>query len=134
MFHRPRAALRSGLATALALGAIAAPGALAQPLDVRPDARGASPSVRPAQDLRSPDARDAAEGRTIVVASSPSGLETPHPITRPHAVVDAPTSGLDWGSAGIGAAAVAGAFAIASAGIVGLRRRRIARIASLTSH
>ena len=34
------------------------------------------------------------------------------------------SSGFDWGSAGIGAAAAIGVFAIALAGTVGLRRRR----------
>lgn len=134
MFHTSRKALCSGLATALALGATATPGALAQPLDLGvPDTRGAPASARIVQDLRSPDTRDAAEGRPIV-ARPPTWPATPHPVTHPHAVVVAPTSGLDWDSAGIGAAAAAGAFAIAVAGIVGLlRRRRIARIGSLTS-
>lgn len=135
MFQTPRKALSGGLATALALGAAAAPGALAQPLDPgTPEARHASASARVVQDMRGPDARETAERRPIVVAGPPTWPVNPHPITRPHAVVDAPTSGLEWGSAGIGAAAAAGAFAIAVAGIVGLRRRRIARIGSVTSH
>jgi hypothetical protein len=131
MFHRPRKALCGGLATALALGATPAPGALAQPLDLRtPDARDTSASARVVQDMRSPDARDAAGGRPIVGAGPPTRPVTAHPISRPSAVVAAPGSGLDWDSAGIGAAAAAGAFAIALAGIAGVRRR-IARTASL---
>jgi hypothetical protein len=51
----------------------------------------------------------------------------PEPITGPDAVVNPPASGLDWGSAGIGAAAGIGAFAIALALTTGLRRRRTVR-------
>ena len=42
--------------------------------------------------------------------------------------------GLDWGSAGIGAATVLGALAIALAAITALRRRRIARPRALSTH
>jgi hypothetical protein len=55
----------------------------------------------------------------------------PQPITRPRAVASAPSWDLDWSSAGIGAAAVLAAFAIAAAGVLGLRRRRVARPGSL---
>jgi hypothetical protein len=97
------------LATGAAIAAIAAPVSLAQ-----------------TSDLRSPDARDAAAGR-IVAGGPPTWPATPQPITAPRVVVSAPSSGLDWGSAGVGAAAVLGTFAIAAAGVVGLRRRRVAR-------
>jgi hypothetical protein len=40
---------------------------------------------------------------------------------------EAPSSGFDWGSAGIGAATVLGALAIALTAITGLRRPRITR-------
>jgi hypothetical protein len=46
----------------------------------------------------------------------------PQPINR-H-VASASSSGFDWGSAGIGAAVVIGAFLIALGGAAGLRRRR----------
>jgi hypothetical protein len=62
----------------------------------------------------------------------PTWPSNPQPIAHPSAVVNAPDSGLDWLSAGIGAAA-AGLFAIALVGIAGLRRR-IARPRSLTIH
>jgi hypothetical protein len=110
VFHTHRKALGTGLATALIVAVTAAPAALAQPLD-----------------LRSPDARDAANGRQIIATGPPTWPASPHPITTPRVVVSAQSSGLDWGSAGVGAAAVIGAVAIASAGILGLRRRRIAR-------
>jgi hypothetical protein len=127
MFYGPRKALCSGLATALTLGATAAPGALAQPLDLGTShARDASASARVVRDMRSPDARETAERRPIVQAGPPTWPLNPQPLTRRHAVVEEPTSGLDWASAGIGVATAAGTFAIAVAGIVGLRRRRIA--------
>ena len=43
-------------------------------------------------------------------------------------------SGFDWGSAGIGAAAGIGAFAIVLAGTAGMRRRRLARPGSFVAH
>jgi hypothetical protein len=97
------------LATAAAIAAIAAPASLAQ-----------------TSDLRSPDAQDAAAGR-IVATGPPTWPASPQPVTTPRVVVSASSSGLDWGSAGVGAAAVLGTFAIAAAGVLGLRRRRIAR-------
>ena len=56
---------------------------------------------------------------------------SPEPITGSHPVAGASSSGLDWGSAAIGAAAGIGAFAIALALTGGLRRRRSARPRSL---
>jgi hypothetical protein len=44
------------------------------------------------------------------------------------------TGGFDWGSAGIGAAAGIGAFAIALAGTAEMRRRRLTRRPSAISH
>jgi hypothetical protein len=64
----------------------------------------------------------------------PTWPPNPEPITGSHAIDNAPASGLDWGSAGIGAAAGIGAFAFALALAEGLRRRRIARPRSLTTH
>jgi hypothetical protein len=43
-------------------------------------------------------------------------------------------SGFDWGSAGIGAAAGVGAFAIVLAGSTGMRRRRAARPQYVATH
>jgi hypothetical protein len=133
MFHAYRNALGTGLATALTLAATAAPGALARPTDLRsPDARDAAASTQRATDLRSPDTRDAAEGHPVVGTGRPTWPENPQPITKPRAVASAPSSGLDWSSAGIGAAAAFGACAIALVGIAGLRRLRVARSGSLT--
>jgi hypothetical protein len=121
MVHLHRKALGTGLATALTLVATAAP---AQPLDPQSTTASSTQSV---SDLRSPDTRDAADGRQIVATGPPTWPVTTQPISSPRVVVSAPSSGLDWGSAGLGAAAVLGTFAIAAAGVLGLRRRRIAR-------
>jgi hypothetical protein len=65
----------------------------------------------------------------------PTWPPNPEPIAGPDAVVNAPAaSSLHWGSAGIGAGAGIGAFAIALALAGGLRRRRITRPRSLTTH
>jgi hypothetical protein len=118
MFHAPRKTGRA-LAIAVALGAIAAPGALAKP-----------------SDLRTPDARDAAAPAHVVqdVRTAPTWPSDPRSIAAPRALPDAPASGLDWGSAGIGAGATMATFSLALAGFVGLRRRRTARAGSLAAH
>ena len=55
----------------------------------------------------------------------PAALSTnPKPISRHVPATSASSSGFDWGSAGIGAAVVLGAFLIALGGTAGLRRRR----------
>jgi hypothetical protein len=46
----------------------------------------------------------------------------------------AEASGFDWGSAGIGAAAGIGAFAIVLAGTTAMRRRRPTRPRSVATH
>jgi len=116
VFHTDRKALGAGLATALTLAATTAPGALAQPTD-----------------LRSPDARDAATRRQVVMAVPPTWPASPQPTTQPRLVVNARDSGFDWPSAGIGAGAVTGALALGFAGTLGLRRRRYARVAASTN-
>ena len=67
-----------------------------------PDARDAKtePVTQVAQDLRSPDARDA--GRTPV--------EVPTPVVE---IREVPSSGFDWGDAGIGAAGILALLSIA---------------------
>jgi NADPH:quinone reductase-like Zn-dependent oxidoreductase len=56
------------------------------------------------------------------------------PVVQPAAPSDGTSSGLDWGSAAIGAAGGVGAFAIALAGIAGTRRRRLANPGPLATH
>ena len=48
----------------------------------------------------------------------------PQPISRQVPAASASSTGFAWGSAGIGAAVVVGAFLIALGGAAGLRRRR----------
>jgi hypothetical protein len=68
-------------------------------------------------------------------AAPPTWPPNPEAIARSDAVANAPAAAsLDWGSAGIGAGAGIGAFAIALALAGGLRRRRIARPRSVTTH
>jgi hypothetical protein len=110
MFPTTRKRLGTGLATALVLGATIAPGAAAMP-----------------SDLRSPDVRDAAAGSQIVLTGAPSWPANPHPVVRPRVVISSSDPGFDWGSAGIGAGTMVGAFAIALTGTVALRRRRVTR-------
>jgi len=80
-----------------------------------PDARDAAlaAETQVAQDLRSPDARDA--GR-VSAPAQPQVVE----------IRDAPENGFDWGDAGIGAAGILALLAIATALtlMVGARRRR----------
>jgi hypothetical protein len=80
-----------------------------------PDARdaGRTPDTRVTQDLRSPDARDA--GRPPV--------QVPTPIVE---IREVPSSGFDWGDAGIGAAGILALLSIAGGLtlMVTTRRRR----------
>jgi hypothetical protein len=90
-------------APALAVGALAAPTAAAQPVqDMRsPDARDAATRVQSTPDLRSPDVRDAAQGRGT--ASAPQIVVMK--VSRPQV---SGSRGFDWADAGIGAGAVFG--------------------------
>jgi hypothetical protein len=82
----------------LMLGALAVPTAGAQSVqDMRsPDARDAAPRVQSSPDLRSPDLRDAAQGRGT--ASAPQIVVMK--VSR--------SGGFDWADAGIGGGAVFG--------------------------
>jgi hypothetical protein len=133
MFHLHRTALSAGLVTTMALVVSPAPAALAQPSDLRsPDTRDAA-TIRIATALRNPDARRADAGGRIVAAHPPTWPLTPQPLNPPRSGVSAPPpSGLDWSSAGIGAAALLAALALALVGIGGVRRR-LARPRSLSA-
>jgi hypothetical protein len=98
------------------------------------------------QDLRTPDAKDAATanvyvppaelgpGRaTTAVAPPPTWPTNPQPIGQADTAVNTPSSGFDWDSAGLGAGAAAAAFAIALAGTAGVRRRRTTRPRSVAT-
>jgi hypothetical protein len=97
VFHTHRRALGTAVAIALTLAAATAPGALAQPTDAH----------------------------QVIVSGPPTWPSSPKPITRPDAIAGVPDPGLDWSSAAIGAATVAGAFALAFATLAVLRHRRV---------
>jgi hypothetical protein len=102
--------LTRSTAVCLALAALAAPTALADPhaadvharaeaaqkQDLRsPDARDAATRAEAKQDLRSPDARDASEGRGTYTAPNVTVVKVPEPVPA--------AGGIDWADAGIGA-------------------------------
>jgi hypothetical protein len=107
------------LALAAALLALAIPTASAQQ-DLRsPDAQDAASRAagaqqpQPKQDLRSPDARDAADA-----GSAPN-------VTVVRVDESSPSSsGLDWADAGIGAGGVLGLTLVSLGGMLVVKRRR----------
>jgi hypothetical protein len=125
-------------AIAVAIAATAAPTAFADdhwrtqpapPQDLRgPDARDAAEgrgtysTVSPAQvrDLRSPDTRDFADGRGTYNAPEVVVVKAP-PIAQPTA------TGIDWEDVGIGAGGLLGASLIALGGALLVVQRRGAR-------
>jgi hypothetical protein len=127
----------SFITTAALAAAIAIPATVAArpyedlhpPVDT-PATADASPSAY--QDLRSPDAKDAA----LASQSSYQDLRSPDardvgrtPVQVPEPVVairEVPGTGFDWGDAGIGAAGILALFSIAGglALMVSARRRR----------
>jgi hypothetical protein len=100
------------IAIALAVGAATAPAAAAQQ-DLRsPDARDAALRHERTQDLRSPDARDAAAGRGIETAPIVEFVEVPQP------------NGFDWSDAALGAAAGIGLVLVGAGGAITTVRMR----------
>jgi hypothetical protein len=137
----------SHILTTTALLAVCAAPAAAIPYE---DLRNTSQPAPQGQDLRSPDARDAAEHRGVYAAKpdrgpyvlnrdygSPDAVDAARdlpPVQTPVSVVtvDNPSSGFDWGDAGIGAAGMMALFSIAagSALLITTRRRRGFRTAT----
>jgi hypothetical protein len=113
------------LAAALTTAALAGP-AVAVSADTHNQPHGSNAGTSQGS-LSSGDAQPS----VTTLPGPPTWPVNPQPIARPRAVVEASDSGLDWLSAGIGAAAAL--FAIALVGIAGLRRR-ITRPQSLTTH
>ena len=117
--------------------------------DAKDAAREAGTAPEPAQDLRSPDASDAAAHRGLYQPDrgpyvldrhygSPDAVDAARdlpPVQIPQPVVqvrELPSSGFDWGDAGIGAAGMLALFSIAAGSallITGRRRRRGFRVA-----
>jgi hypothetical protein len=102
-------------ATTLAIGAVLAPAAAAQQ-DLRsPDARDAAERAGHVQDLRMPDTRDFAEGRGLDKAPVVEFVEVP-----------AAADGFDWTDAALGAATAIGMMLVGAGGAmatVRIRRR-----------
>ena len=115
MSHTYRRALGTCLATTFALGATVAPGALAEPID-----------------LRTLDARDA---RAATPESSAAPQWPAHPkalglnasATSSDGVRGSTSSGFDWGDAAIGAGAGLTLLCVGAGGTLVVRRARRAR-------
>jgi hypothetical protein len=123
--------LTRSTAVCLALAALAAPTALADPhaadvharaeaaqkQDLRsPDSRDAATRTEPKQDLRSPDARDASEGRGTYTAPNVMIVKVPEPVQA--------EGGIDWADAGIGAGGLLGLALLGLGGSLAVVHRR----------
>jgi hypothetical protein len=129
--------LTRSTAVGLALAALAAPTALADPhaadmharaesaqkQDLRsPDTRDAATRAETKQDLRSPDARDAGEGRGTYTAPNVMIVKVPEPVQA--------DDGLDWADAGIGAGGLLGLMLLGLGGSLAVVHRRQAHATS----
>jgi hypothetical protein len=140
------------LTTALVASALVAPAAIAQPIDTGPQDIHASlaqaaAAEHPKQDLRSPDARDAALAQEHYYSAYPTpepagpAQDLRSPDTRDAAegrgtfnapdvaVVKVPqtapsSSGFEWDDAGIGAGIVFGLMLLTAGGTVAVVRQR----------
>lgn len=134
MFHRHRKALGTGLATTLAVSAFVAPGALAGRDLGTPVVRDAAASTQRANDLRSPDARDAAAKPDA--SAAPQWPAHPQVLGHPASAAGETTpiqgtasSGFDWGDAAIGAGAGCALVLTGVGGTLVVRRVRRPQIA-----
>jgi hypothetical protein len=133
---RPTRTITASLAAVLGAAALAGPAAAGQ--QGANDSAKANVYVPPAALYAAAPANDSAKANVYVppaalYAAAPASDSakanvyvppTPQPINRHVPAASASPSGFDWGSAGIGAAVVVGAFLIALGGAAGLRRRR----------
>ena len=136
--------IRTPLAAALAALAIATPAAVAQPADMHASTAYAAAQAQHRQDLRSPDAVDAAQktrmpvnapGATAVDSQSttvapapgqPTWATNPKPIPPPSPVAaSASDDGVDWATVGLGIAGTL--LALGAIVAVTNRSRRIPR-------
>jgi hypothetical protein len=119
MSHRD---IFKAIATVAALGALAVPTAQAQ--DLRsPDAQDAAAAH--AVDLRSPDARDAAVApdKSAVAKLGDTASGSLNAIGQQANPTASDSNGFDWGSAGIGAAVALAALALAGGAALMVRHR-----------
>jgi hypothetical protein len=89
---------------------------------------GVAAAAAQAQDLRSPDAHDAAAPARLESAGpqdlrSPDAADAGTPDATPPTIELAAPGGFDWGSAGIGAGGSLGLVLVAVAGAMALPRR-----------
>ncbi len=123
------------LAAALAIAALAVPAAQAQPADIHAPLARAAAEAQNKQDLRSADARDAAQhprGATAVESAVQPGPPTwpvhPQPLTpAPVAEVTDGGTGIQWTTIGLG---IAGSL-LAVGGLAALTTRRSRRLQRL---
>jgi hypothetical protein len=116
--------LTRSAALALTLAALAAPTAAAQD-DLRsPDARDAArtsslagTTATSARDLRTPDARDAASGRGAFSAPEVTVIKVPQ-------ASPSPAGGIDWVDVGIGAGSLLGLILLGLASTIAVSHRR----------
>lgn len=108
---------------ALAIGAVAAPAAVAQ----SPDAidLNAAAAERKQVDARSPDAQDFAAGR------NPGDQPVPKVVTVPRVVEVTTSDGIQWDDVAIGAGGAMGLVLLATGGVVTVARRRHPRAAGI---
>lgn len=97
----------------LALAATATPTASADPHAADTHARAEAAQT---QDLRSPDARDAAEGRGTHTAPNVMIVKVPEPVRADR--------GIDWADAGIGAGGLLGLVLLGAGGSLAVVQRR----------
>jgi hypothetical protein len=111
----------TGLAVAAAATLAVTPAAVASGQDLRsPDARDAASG--PVQDLRTPDTRDLATRGAIQQRSVPAPR-----------VVEVSPGGFDWGDAGVGAGGALGLVLIVTGTGAALVRRRAAHRVDIAS-
>jgi hypothetical protein len=123
------------LAAALAIGALAVPAAQAQPADIHAPLARAAAEAQNKQDLRSADARDAAQhprgaaaGESTTLPGPPTWPAHPKPLT-PAPVAEAGDggTGITWTTIGLG---IAGSL-LAVSGLAALTTRRSRRLQRL---
>jgi hypothetical protein len=113
---RPTRTIIAPIVAVLAAVTLAAPAA-ARPLDSASDRPYEQPNGAHAQDLRSPDAVDAAAGRGTFNAPAVTVVKVPESAPTP-------SGGVHWDDAAIGAAGATGVLMISLAGALALRHRQ----------